>query len=145
MIVKKSIMGHKHLKTVDYYRNKKLTSVLDEEFTINYKSFGIDYKLRCNNENYKEAIHYIKKNPNPFYTRKMLYAFEKLENGLIFDLTKKALMFAGPDCDFYRKTDFPVKSCFISKNLLYIITDDLRILNFIGEELVDISTGGNKL
>lgn len=145
MIKKKSIMGHKHLKTVDYYRNINITSILDEEITINYSSFGIDYKLKCNNENYKDAIRYITENPNPFYIKKIMYAFEKLEDGTIRDITERTLMFSGPDCDFYRNTDFPVKSFFISKYPLYILTVDLRILNFKEEELVDISTGGYRL
>lgn len=137
---KRSIMGHKHHKTFDYYRNKDILTPMDEKFTINYKSYGKEYKLYCNTDTYERALCYIKNSPNPFYTRKVLYAFERLENGFIFDLTQKVLMGSGPDSNFYINTEFPVRCNYLCKNVLYIVSTDLKVYKFADEDIIDISS-----
>lgn len=130
-IIKESIMGNKINKTLDYYRNKKITSIFIEDLQIDYSSFGKNFTIYCDNSSYTKALEYIKMRPNPFYKKKILLACEMHSNGKFVDITERVLQMGGPDCDFYQGCGFKELVCKdISDYPVYMITDELLAYKF---------------
>ena len=136
-ILKETIMGNKVNKTLDYYRNKNICSIFEEDIRIDYKSMGKPFTIKCTSPCYNKALDYIKKNPNPFYVKKILLACELLDNGEFHDITAKVLRLAGPDCDFYEYTDFNLVCSDISDYPVFMITNELLAYKFQQDDKID--------
>ena len=137
-IMKETIMGNKINKTLDYYRNKKVTSIFEEDLKIDYSSFGRTFSINCESSSYNKALEYIKKRPNPFYKKKILLACELHTNGEVKDITEHVLSIAGPDCDFYQDCGFKEVLCKdITNYPLYIITDSLLAYKFEMDDKIE--------
>jgi hypothetical protein len=140
-IVKKSLMGNDMDKTIDYYRSLPLVTIIDEDFIINYTINMEDFSLYCTSDTFEDAILYIKRlkkyTHNPY--RRVLSIYE--DDGVyVKDVTNTVSKLLGPNGDFYVGTKFESTCSFASSFQLVIITDDLSVYTFKGEDILDIST-----
>lgn len=139
-VVKISIMGNHHDKTLDYYRALPVLTLLDEEFDITYKLNSMEYIIHCTSNTYSDALEYIKNTARfspPRSGRRITSAYEDV-NGILNDITPKVMKYFGPDCNFYSNTIFSVTSRNISDHTIYIICDDMCFYMFDGDDYVDI-------
>jgi hypothetical protein len=140
-ITKQTLFGNKIDKTIDYYMDIPIASVLEEDFIIKYSISGKNYVLHCNSETLYDGYMYIKNfkvNPIP-PPRKVLTAY--IDNGhVVTDITNHVKELAGPDYNFYSYSKFKISAEHVSDiGTLIIITDDLNIYHFSGIETVDIN------
>jgi len=136
-IIKRSIMGHEHDKTIDYYRNIPIITPIDELFKIFYMSGpSIEHVLLCSTETYTDGLKYV----NSFYKstpldRKILSCYED-DGSEVRDIKDKMLKYFGPLNDFYCGTEFEIKVSDISEHKIIVVMDNLDVYSFKDEDLI---------
>lgn len=137
-VIKKSIMGHRYDKTIDYYRNVNIVSPIDETFIVRYKVNSNEYIIHCNSETYNDALVYIKQSKISHTENHCILSAYEDNISSVRDITDSIIKHSGPLGDFYKDTIFEVKCSDITENSLTIISTNLNIYNFKGDEKVSL-------
>ena len=140
-VTKLSMFGNKIDKTIDWYTDNPIVSVLEEDFILKYSVSFKNYILHCNSETLYDGHSFIKNfklNSTP-PIRRVLSAY--LDNGItVTDITEKVKELAGPNHDFFSGSKFEINvDKVIDHGSLIIITDDLNIYRFTSEMIVNIN------
>jgi hypothetical protein len=132
-VVKKTMMGYIHVKTIDYYRNIDFVNIFDKYISIYYYYNNIPYIIVVDGENYSRALEYIqelKTTPIIKSNNEIKFAYY---GEPIIDITDIIKQYSGPKGDFYVDELFMNNSKII--NEIEDIKDDIYYLNKQGDKL----------
>jgi hypothetical protein len=130
-------MGHARNKTVDYYRNiDMVSSILDEEFKIQYHYNNKSYILMTCSSRFDQAIEYILSYNTPIVESNVLFAYSRSPEGIVKDITELVKMYEGPSADFNHSNSFFILANQISEHDVYILTKDQNMLKFEDSDII---------